>query len=174
MNHAVLEDIVFTHVADSRKEFVDKLNLNEEQKNKLLNINDNPTKEISPIEGIVSALSASGQSPLGQMFALAEQFPDIKSVETYQHMMTQMVEIEDRINMRRQELLAKVQFYNTEIQRFPWYYLAKITGFDHIDYFKADSASHQSPVISYDNFELLMPLKIENVRPGSNGKNNIH
>ncbi|MBF0266796.1 MAG: hypothetical protein HQL46_16150, partial [Gammaproteobacteria bacterium] len=78
MNHAVLEDIVFTHVADSRKEFVDKLNLNEEQKNKLLNINDNPAKEISPMEGIVSALSASGQSPLGQMFALAEQFPDIK------------------------------------------------------------------------------------------------
>jgi LemA protein len=159
MNHAVLEDQVFTHVADVRKEFVDKLNLNDDQKQQVLD-NKSDAKSGNAISHVISAMAASGESPIGQMLAVAEQYPDIKSAETYLHMMVQMVEIEDRITLRRVDLLTKIQLFNTEIARFPWYYLAKFTRFHRIDYFEAENGSHSRPVMTLDSFELLMPLKL--------------
>ncbi len=158
MNHAVLEDQVFTHVADVRKDLVDKLNLNDNQKQQIFD-NNATNKSGSAIGNVISAMASSGESPIGQMLAVVEQYPDIKSADTYKHMMTQMVEIEDRITSRRMELMLKIQSFNTEIARFPWYYLAKFTRFHRIDYFEAESGSHIRPVMGLDKFELLMPLK---------------
>ncbi len=166
MNHAVLEDEVFTHVADVRKQLVDKLNFSEAQKQQIIASANTPLTDtgattgtpVNPLKGIMGAMTATGQSPVGQLLAVAEQYPDIKSAETYKQMMTHIVEIEDRIANTRVELLTKIQFFNIEIARFPWYYLAKLTNFKRMDYFEAEAAGHNRPVMSGKDFEALMPF----------------
>ena len=181
LSHAILEDTVFTHVADVRKELVDKLNLNDQQKQMIFNKKNIENKEAATqaisataLTNIVSALGSSDTSPMGQLLAVAEQYPDIKSAETYKHMMSQMVEIEDRITARRLDLLAKIQLFNTEIARFPWYYLAKLTRFSRIQYFEADKDSHVSPIIDSDTYVPLMPLNQQQMKLNSYAPSKKH
>jgi len=100
--------------------------------------------------GAMTALAGAASMPssLGRLMAVAERYPEIRSSETYQLMMTSLVEIEDRIATRRLEWHAAMQEYNSSITGWPWALLAHFTGFQRMEYFQTDERMASAPVFS--------------------------
>lgn len=170
LNHAALEHEVFSHVADVRREIVDKIELPPQVQRALsVSLNQPGAGGIKDLGKALSDLSNSGAaSSMGRLLGLVEQYPDIKSSETYLQLMHSLVQIEDRISTRRAEYQIRIQTFNREISRFPWYLLAKTTGFGRFDYFQAEEGSHVRQAIHSDVFEQLLPVKAESYGPVKN------
>ncbi|QEP43982.1 LemA family protein [Ectothiorhodospiraceae bacterium BW-2] len=160
LNHAALEHAVFSHVADVRKQIIKKLQLPPEVEQSLqqtLVYSDNP--QLTDIGDALSAMESGGlEASIGRLLGLVENYPDIKSSETYAHMMSSLVEIEDRIADRRMIYQETILMFNREISRFPWYMLAKLTEFERFDYFHAEEGADRRPEIHSDHFEMLLPV----------------
>lgn len=71
------------------------------------------------------ALSAS----LGKLFALAENYPDLKASANFIQLQTELSSIEDKVAASRRFYNSAVNDYNTAIQQFPGSVVAGSTGF---------------------------------------------
>jgi LemA protein len=164
LNHASLEHAVFSHVADARKDIIKKIKLPPEVEasiSRSIAAQENP--DFDDFSKVLREMSQSGmEQSLGRLLGLAEQYPDIKSSQTYKEMMTSLVHIEDRIAERRMAYQEKVRIFNTEISNFPWYILAEVTRFRRFDYFVAEDLAHRRPEIHRSIFEQLLPFSTEN------------
>lgn len=56
---------------------------------------------------------------IGQLFAVAEAYPDLKASEQFLGLQRRLVDTEDRIAVARRVFNANVRDYNTRIQSFP-------------------------------------------------------
>ncbi len=150
LNHAALEHSVFSHAADKRSEALEVGRGGE-----VASALDQLVKQ----GGVGKLLGADGGfgAALGRLMAVVEQYPNIQSVETYKHMMTSLVEAEDRIAKRRQDYDDISAVYNAQITKWPWDYLAMLTGFKRMDYFH-DKPDGDTPVITPELFQQLLPL----------------
>lgn len=160
LNHAALEHEVYAHVADVRKEIIKKLALPPEMQQQLESrIAANPNPDFSDISNIIDQLGSGNlETSMGRLLGIVEQYPNIKSSETYAKLMESLVEIENRIAERRMIYQETIRIFNQEISRFPWYMLAQVTGFARFDYFESEGSAHYRPRISADVFEELLPL----------------
>ena len=160
LNHAALEHEVFSHVADSRQKIIKKLRLPpkiQASLEKSLAIKDAPN--FNDIGKALAGMSSTGlETSMGRLFGLAEQYPNIKSSETYAKMMDSLMAIEDRISERRMAYQEAIREFNREISRFPWYLLAKGTGFKRFDYFFSENGAESRPQITPGVFEQLLPM----------------
>jgi LemA protein len=136
LNHAALEHAIYGHTSDKRTEGMNgKL---PENLQKLLNNGGNDALGLS------------------KMLAVVEQYPTIQSADTYKHMMTSLEEAEDRIALRRVDYNTSMSIYNIEITKWPWDYLAKVTGFKKMEYFQ--QKPDDTPIIAPQMFQELLPL----------------
>ncbi|MBF0138447.1 MAG: LemA family protein [Magnetococcus sp. DMHC-1] len=100
---------------------------------------------------------------MAKLLAIVEQYPSITTTVTYQQLMDKLVELEDRISHRRDEYNEEVRVYNTLITSFPWYFLARITGFRRAAYYHA---SHEElPQMSPERFIRLLPRNEKGTQP---------
>ena len=136
LNHAALEHAIYGHTSDKRTEGM--------------------TGKLP--DNLQKLLGSGGADALGlsKLMAVVEQYPNIQSADTYKHMMTTLVETEDHINQRRDEYNASMATYNVEITKWPWDYLAKMTGFKKMEYFQ--QRADDTPVIAPQMFQELLPL----------------
>jgi LemA protein len=72
-----------------------------------------------------SALSGA----LGRLFALGEAYPDLKASENFQHLQTELSDIEDKLAAARRFFNNGVAEYNAAIQHFPAVIFAGAMGF---------------------------------------------
>ena len=72
-----------------------------------------------------SALSGA----LGHLFALGEAYPDLKASENFQHLQTELSDIEDKLAAARRFFNNGVAEYNAAIQHFPAVIFAGAMGF---------------------------------------------
>ena len=140
LNHATLEEDIYNHVADVR------------------------TKLNPAAKQAISALSAGGAAPSGDMgaslsrlMAIAEQYPEIQSAETYQQLMEKLMDLENTIAQRRAEYNESVRVYNQKITNFPWIVISKLTGFNRHEYFESTGPGRANPVLSPSTYERLLP-----------------
>ncbi|MGN7613622.1 LemA family protein [Magnetococcales bacterium HHB-1] len=110
----------------------------------------------------------NGVAPLSKLLAVVEQYPNIKTADTYRQVMEQLMDLENRIAMRRDEYNEEVRIYNTLISSFPWYILAKTTGFERYDYFSLSTGEEKPPILSPKTFNRLLPVLPS--RPGTEQK----
>jgi LemA protein len=82
------------------------------------------------------ALSAS----LGKLFALAENYPDLKASSNFIQLQTELSSIEDKVAASRRFYNAAVNDYNTAIQQFPGSIVAGSTGFSSREMFDVGEA----------------------------------
>ncbi|MBF0393666.1 MAG: LemA family protein [Alphaproteobacteria bacterium] len=149
LNHAALEHSVFNHAADKRAESVTSGRGTPEALEKLFESSD---------LGKALGLDGAGlNAALGRLMAIVEQYPNIQSAETYKKMMGSLVDMEDRIALRREESNTSSAIFNTEITKWPWDYLARVTGFDRMEYYQRP-ADGDTPVITPELFQELLPL----------------
>jgi len=66
---------------------------------------------------------------LGNLFAVAEAYPELKSNQTFQHLQTRITGLENAIADRREFYNASVNINNIRIQQFPDVLIANAFGF---------------------------------------------
>ncbi len=66
---------------------------------------------------------------LGQLFALAEDYPDLRANENFQHLQTRITTLEDTIADRREFYNESVNINNIGIDQFPDIIVARLLGF---------------------------------------------
>jgi LemA protein len=70
---------------------------------------------------------------LGNLFALAENYPQLKANETYAHLQTRISGLENSIADRRELYNESATLNNIRIEQFPDVIVAKLFAFKHFD-----------------------------------------
>jgi len=97
-------------------------------------------------ESAESALSAA----LGQFFAVAENYPELKSNENFLNLQNQLNEIEDDLSKARRYYNGAVRQNNVAVESFPSNMVAGTFNFDKNEYFEMmDLAEREKPEIKF-------------------------
>jgi LemA protein len=83
---------------------------------------------------------------LGNLFAVAENYPDLKSSQNFLALQQQLAETEDRIAAGRRFYNNNVRALNTRVEAFPSSVVAGMFGFTKADYFEVDDPAERAPV----------------------------
>ena len=97
---------------------------------------------------IAPAENALSQS-LRSLFAVAENYPQLRAVETFTQLQEQLTATEDKIEFARRYYNGSVRDFNTALQSFPRNLLAGAFGFHAAEFFEADSADREVPQVSF-------------------------
>lgn len=76
---------------------------------------------------------------LSSLFAVAENYPDLKADESFLALQKQLVELENGIEYARRYYNAVVRDYNTATETFPSNLIAPRLGFERAEFFRLDS-----------------------------------
>ena len=87
---------------------------------------------------------------LRQLFALVENYPDLKANQNVLDLQEQLTTTENQIGFSRQHYNSSVREYNTAIQTFPNVVLAGVFGFRARDYFQIEEADEAVPVVNLE------------------------
>ena len=87
-----------------------------------------------------TALSRS----LGRLFALAEDYPDLKASEGFQQLHSSLVEIENHLQFARRYYNGAVRDNNNLVESFPSNVVANIFKFSPAEFFEIELASQRS------------------------------
>lgn len=83
---------------------------------------------------------------LRQLFAIAENYPELKANENFMALQNELSDLEAKIAFARQFYNDTVMKYNTKIQTFPTNILAGIFGFTFLGYFEVNSGRERESV----------------------------
>jgi LemA protein len=86
---------------------------------------------------------------LSRLFAVAENYPDLKASANFMALQAQLTEIENTIAGARQYYNDNVRRYNIAVQRFPANAFAPSFGFSSMEYFEITPAKTEPPKVSF-------------------------
>ncbi|MCS7081789.1 MAG: LemA family protein [Bacteroidota bacterium] len=86
---------------------------------------------------------------LSRLLVVAEQYPQLRSSETFLTLMAQLEGTENRINVARQRYNEAVQRYNTLVRRFPTVLVAAPLGFRPRLGFEAQAGAEVAPRVRF-------------------------
>lgn len=81
------------------------------------------------------------QGALGDLFAVAEDYPELKANESFNQLQNRISEIEEQIADRREYYNQSVTNYNTLIEQIPYVFLANIMNKQERELYEADAGS---------------------------------
>ena len=80
------------------------------------------------------------QAALKSLFAVAENYPDLKANQGFQQLQAELVDTEDKIQAARRFYNGSARDLNIKIQSFPSNLIAGMLGFKKRDFFDVDEA----------------------------------
>ncbi len=86
---------------------------------------------------------------LSKLFALAENYPDLKANQNFLELQTELQETEDKIAMARQFYNDTVLTYNNKIEMFPSNIVASMFKFKMEEFFKAEEEARQNVKVEF-------------------------
>lgn len=89
------------------------------------------------------AMDGKLSSQLRSVFALAENYPDLKAVETFTLLQRSLNEIEEQLTASRRAFNAAVTAYNNAVQMFPTSVAARLMGCQTRAWFEAATEERQ-------------------------------
>ncbi len=125
------------------------------------------THESTVFENVTAARAAAQSASAGNMeqkqqaeanlsrsimgvFAVAENYPDLKASANFQQLQGDLTDTEDKIQASRRFYNGNVRDYNTKLQTFPTNIMANTFGFTKREFFGLDDqAQAQAPVVSF-------------------------
>ena len=98
-----------------------------------------------------TAQAESGLSQaLGRLFAVMENYPNLKGNENVMHLQNQLVSLEDELQMARRYYNGNVREMNTVIESFPSNIIANTFHFEQAEFFELDSAEErEAPAVQF-------------------------
>jgi LemA protein len=102
----------------------------------------------SPEEKIAANSQLSGA--IGRLLVLQENYPELKSNETFRRLMDELSRSENRIALARHDYNEALRRYNTDVELFPKNIAASMFGFQRNDsYFKANEEEKKVPAVRF-------------------------
>lgn len=100
---------------------------------------------------IEEASAANNQltGALKTLFAVAENYPDLKANSNFQQLQAELTDTEDKISYARQFYNDVVLKYNNACQQFPSSLLARLFGFKEEEFFQAPEAERAVPEVKF-------------------------
>jgi len=80
---------------------------------------------------------------LKSLFAVAENYPDLKASQNFLELQRELRDTEDKIQAARRFYNANVRDLNTKIESFPTNIIAKLFGFKKMDLFEIEEAEER-------------------------------
>ncbi len=104
---------------------------------------------------VQSSDEAQFKLALDRLFALAENYPDLKASTNFQELQRELADIEDKLAAARRALNAAVSRYNTGRESFPAVLFASSLGFQEANFHRLDDSEKgvvdQVPQVSFDS-----------------------
>jgi LemA protein len=95
-----------------------------------------------------AAASDALTAGVGRLFAVAENYPQLRATENFQQLQSELTDTEDKIAAARRYYNSVVQTYNTAIQSFPAVLYAGMLGFQARQFFAAQDSDRATPQVS--------------------------
>ena len=110
---------------------------------------ENVTKARSALmqaDGVQETADAENQftGALKSLFAVAENYPDLKANDNFKQLQAELVDTEDKIQAARRFYNGSARDLNIKIQTFPTNIFAGMLGFSQRDFFEVDEAEAAS------------------------------
>lgn len=86
---------------------------------------------------------------LRSLFAVAENYPDLKANTNFMQLQEQLSSLEDELQMARRYYNGTVRNLNTAIQKFPAVLIARQFGFNEAPFFEAEEEAKAAPKVSF-------------------------
>ncbi len=86
---------------------------------------------------------------LRSLFAVAENYPDLKANQNFLDLQNELSDIEEKIAYARQFYNRNVSVYNTRIQTVPNVVVANMFGFQRFEFFEAPEEAREVPEVSF-------------------------
>ena len=99
----------------------------------------------SAIQALMGAEAALGGT-LGRLFALMENYPDLKADQTMQQLMEELTSTENRVAFARQAYNDAVMEYNTYREQFPNVVVSNAASFKEAQLFEVESMEERKAV----------------------------
>ncbi len=93
--------------------------------------------------------SSEMSSAISKLFALAENYPDLKANTNFLDLQEQLKEIEDKIGYARQFYNDAVLMYNNKTEMFPSNIIASLFGFKGETFFKVDEEDRKNVEVKF-------------------------
>jgi LemA protein len=103
--------------------------------------------EAMKAQGPAQAGAAEGRlnAVLGDLRAIAENYPELRATENFQQLQRELTELEDEIQASRRIYNSNVQTYNTKIQVFPNSVIASMRNFEAREFFEITDEAEREP-----------------------------
>jgi LemA protein len=88
-------------------------------------------------------------SALSRLFAVAENYPQLKANQNFLDLQSQLEGTENRIAVERRRFNEVAQGYNTQLKTFPTNLIAGFLGFKERPYFAAAAGAEKAPEVKF-------------------------
>lgn len=95
--------------------------------------------------GAAEAVLAQG---LGTITAIVEAYPDLQASASFRELQSQLVKVEDQLQITRRVYNDTVETYNTKVQSFPSMLVARPLHFEPREFFSADVGARVAPAVT--------------------------
>ena len=92
----------------------------------------------------MAAIQKQLNAATAKLFAVAENYPELRSSEQFLQLQSQIEGAENRINITRMQFNEAVGEYNAYLRHIPANIIAALGGFKPKAYFKADETAHKT------------------------------
>ncbi len=88
---------------------------------------------------------------LRSLFAVSENYPDLKAISAFTNLQEQLTATEDKIEFSRRFYNGNVRDYNIKLQTLPTSLFAGALGFKAFGFFQADESDRAVPQVNFGN-----------------------
>jgi LemA protein len=103
--------------------------------------------------GVGETAEANSQleGALRKLFALAENYPDLKADSSFRHLQSRITGVEEQIADRREFYNHAVNQFNVRIEQIPDVFIARMLNYHQREYFKVSESDRQDVDIRFSN-----------------------
>src|SRR6266567_8326896 len=94
---------------------------------------------------------------LRSLFAVSENYPDLKAISAFTNLQEQLTATEDKIEFSRRYYNGNVRDYNTKLQTLPTNLVAAPFGFKAFAFFEADASDRDVPDVHFGSTPAQVP-----------------
>ncbi len=96
------------------------------------------------------AAEASLTGALGKLFAIAENYPDLKASQNFLDLQRNLSDIEDQVQLARRYYNGTARDFNTRVQSFPGNLIAQLFHFQAVEFFQLDAETERAvPAVKF-------------------------